>query len=264
MLKREFYRFNEASTLLGLDSEALRQAVGQGKLSGYIEIKDKQAYFDDYSGYYDPPSPGQNEFSEWRRLHFFERMRKSESEDSEEHIAPIFKLRGWFLIDPEQVRRCALKGFFDNLRVWPIGLAPVTDDPLGSVGHGRTFFCLGSDSFPCDAEPEFEVGDPLPDPIELDSIWFRASDLHALMAQTDPETKSGVCWPWGHYETALLRHLAAAAAKFWKLYDPADPSTAPTNEQVARWLVGRQVTPTKAQAIASILRADGLPTGPRK
>lgn len=45
-------------------------------------------------------------------------------------------------------------------------------------------------------------------------------------------------WPWGRYETNLLRKLARATDLFWKSYDPADPSSAPNNEQVIEWLMG--------------------------
>lgn len=71
-------------------------------------------------------------------------------------------------------------------------------------------------------------------------------------------------WPWGRYETDLLRKLAQAANRFWKNYDPADISTAPTNEQIEEWLIGQKVSQPSAKAIATILRADGLPTGRRK
>lgn len=72
-------------------------------------------------------------------------------------------------------------------------------------------------------------------------------------------------WPWGSHHTDALGHLEAAASRFWKLYDPTDQSTAPTNEMVAEWLRGeRSVSKEKAYAIASILRADGLKTGPRR
>lgn len=71
-------------------------------------------------------------------------------------------------------------------------------------------------------------------------------------------------WPWGRYETNLLRKLARAADLFWKSYDSADPSSAPTNEQVIEWLIGEKVARRTAEVIATILRADGLPTGPRK
>lgn len=71
-------------------------------------------------------------------------------------------------------------------------------------------------------------------------------------------------WPWGRHSTVLLRNLAEAADRFWKNYDPDDPSSAPTNRQVAEWLEDRGVSTSKAEAIATILRADGLPKGPRK
>lgn len=70
-------------------------------------------------------------------------------------------------------------------------------------------------------------------------------------------------WPWGRYENESLRKLAQATDRFWKNYDPADHSTAPTNDQVSAWLIEQNVTPRIAKAIASILRADGLPTGRR-
>jgi len=69
---------------------------------------------------------------------------------------------------------------------------------------------------------------------------------------------------WGNHDTELLRHMRAAAAKFWVNYDPNQPDTAPTNEQVKKFLIERRVTDRMASAIASILRADGLPPGPRK
>lgn len=73
-------------------------------------------------------------------------------------------------------------------------------------------------------------------------------------------------WPWGNHETEKLRHLEAAAKKYWANYDPDDPSSAETNETVVTWLMTERGVASRhmAEAIASILRADGLPTGPRK
>jgi hypothetical protein len=72
-------------------------------------------------------------------------------------------------------------------------------------------------------------------------------------------------WPWGKHHTEMLGHLEAAARKWWANYDPTEPDTAPTNEMVADWLIEeRGVSKDKARSIASILRADGLRTGPRR
>lgn len=72
-------------------------------------------------------------------------------------------------------------------------------------------------------------------------------------------------WPWGGHHTEYLGHLEAAARKWWNLYDPSDSTTAPTNEMVSSWLQKeRNLSGEKAKAIASMLRPDGLPTGPRK
>lgn len=73
-------------------------------------------------------------------------------------------------------------------------------------------------------------------------------------------------WPWGTHETVFLRHLAAAADRFWKNVDPKDPGTAPRNQDVIEWLMKpeRGVPKRVAEIMAQILRADGLPAGRRR
>ncbi|MFC4307606.1 hypothetical protein ACFPN2_00795 [Steroidobacter flavus] len=71
-------------------------------------------------------------------------------------------------------------------------------------------------------------------------------------------------WPWGNHETPLLKQLVAAAEKFWRLYDPSDPSTAPTNTQVKSWLLERNVPDRVAEVFAQALRPPDLPPGPRR
>lgn len=86
-----------------------------------------------------------------------------------------------------------------------------------------------------------------------------------LKPEAETHPARGGIWPWGTHHTKALGHLEAAALRFWKLYDPADDSTAPTNNQVSEWLqTERGLSQKMAEAMASILRADGLPTGPRK
>jgi len=70
-------------------------------------------------------------------------------------------------------------------------------------------------------------------------------------------------WPWGSHHTELLAHLQSAGERFWANYDPTDNTTAPTNEAVVEWLKERKVSGRMAEAMATILRATGLPTGPR-
>lgn len=88
-----------------------------------------------------------------------------------------------------------------------------------------------------------------------------SNDILADELQDSGEARG---WPWGAHETRLLGHLADAARKWWVNYDPADLTTAPTNEEVAAWLEKREVSKRVAQIMAQILRADGIPTGPRK
>jgi len=72
-------------------------------------------------------------------------------------------------------------------------------------------------------------------------------------------------WPWGDHHTEMLGHLEAAARRYWVGYDPADVTTASTNVTVIKWLqTERKLSKKMAEAIATMLRLDGLPTGPRK
>jgi hypothetical protein len=70
-------------------------------------------------------------------------------------------------------------------------------------------------------------------------------------------------YPWGNHNTKLLTKLSEAAIKFWSLYDPTQPDTAPKNEEVSDWLIKEGASKTLAEAMATILRADGLRTGRR-
>lgn len=87
--------------------------------------------------------------------------------------------------------------------------------------------------------------------------------LAAVAAERDA-LKGKARWPWGEHTTCLLDHMEAAAATFWANYNPDDPTTAETNERVSQWLRERGVAQRTAEVMATILRADGLPTGPRK
>jgi hypothetical protein len=71
-------------------------------------------------------------------------------------------------------------------------------------------------------------------------------------------------WPWGDHSTRALGLLADAAKQWWSTYDPEDPGTAPTNSAVIEYLTAKGVSVKLADSIASILRADDLPTGRRK
>jgi hypothetical protein len=104
--------------------------------------------------------------------------------------------------------------------------------------------------------------------IYIDDLIIIKDDILKIKSSTfsqlpSAETNKSL-WPWGNHETVLLHHLAAAAKKFWTLYDPDDQSTAPTNNEVRDWLIKQGVGKRVAEIMAQILRADGLPKGPRK
>jgi hypothetical protein len=92
----------------------------------------------------------------------------------------------------------------------------------------------------------------------------RIAELEGRLKQAEPDTNTETKWPWGTHHTEALGHLEAAALRWWKLYDPTESDTAPTNKQVSEWLqTERKVTQKMADSIASILRADGIRPGPR-
>lgn len=104
------------------------------------------------------------------------------------------------------------------------------------------------------ATPRFET---FPQAL-LVAVRERARDIRGIAASTVSK------WPWGDHETELLKKLAAAAGKFWTLYDRTDATTAPKNDVIVAWLKKQNVSERTAEVMATILRADGLPTGPRK
>lgn len=103
--------------------------------------------------------------------------------------------------------------------------------------------------------------------IEIKDFIGFANDLGIEVTVEGTETGLKTqAWPWGDHETELLKHLAAAASHFYDYskYDPDDASSAPTNKQVVDWLKQRKVSKTTAEVMATILRPDNLPTGPRR
>lgn len=88
-------------------------------------------------------------------------------------------------------------------------------------------------------------------------------DMARWVLSNSSETVTNGKWPWGAYENENLRVLEAAVKRFWVRYDPSDISTAPTNQQVAEWLINHKLSKRLADSIATVLRADGLPPGPR-
>ena len=99
------------------------------------------------------------------------------------------------------------------------------------------------------------------------AIWLRNNGIKSVYQFDLAAPVITGRWPWGDHHTELLGHLEAAANKFWVNYDPTDATTAPTNKMVIDWLRGDErevkVSQKMAEAIASMLRPDDLPTGPR-
>lgn len=97
---------------------------------------------------------------------------------------------------------------------------------------------------------------------DIKTLLAQVAELESTLAAGYKTTNNK--WPWGTHETALLRQLESTAKHFWTNYDPADATTARTNEEITAWLEQRGVSRIIAQKMATILRADGLSTGPRR
>ena len=120
-----------------------------------------------------------------------------------------------------------------------------------------------SDTFDVDWFDELTKTQRKPSPtVESSALQNPPSDV------LDPPGR----WSWGNHHTELLGHLEAAAREFWGGYNPHNAkATAPKNETVIAWLEARdvpgqrkKVSKQMAESIATMLRPDGLPTGPRK
>ncbi len=103
---------------------------------------------------------------------------------------------------------------------------------------------------------------------QRDELQRQRQEATPVPQQAEPSTPESAPvqrWPWGEHHTEALGHLEAAGVRFWQWFDPTDHTTAKTNEVVIEWLVTeRNASKEKARAIASILRADGIPPGPRR
>jgi len=89
---------------------------------------------------------------------------------------------------------------------------------------------------------------------------FTPDDLRMQEGARGPSAR----WPWGSYETDLLRKLAEAVEECWLEYHPDRArDSAPKNTEVVEFLKTKGVSKAMAAKIATIIRADGLPPGQR-
>lgn len=91
----------------------------------------------------------------------------------------------------------------------------------------------------------------------------RGAENSHVVSATAAAGDNGAEIAFGRHRTRLLRKLADAYHKHWALYEPDDPTTAPTSETVINWLVAEGVSRRIAEGMATILRPEGLPAGRR-
>lgn len=147
----------------------------------------------------------------------------------------------------------------------PLHFEEIHEDFYPRIEALRSSIRTGSLSPTAKAEDKFGRIDETKTRIKIDDFvsWCISRGIpHNIPTRVAPQPTTK--WPWGDYETDLLRRLASAAEEWWSTYDPASPATAPTNQEVKDWLIGQGVSDRVAENMATILRADGLKTGPRK
>ena len=98
---------------------------------------------------------------------------------------------------------------------------------------------------------------------DRERVGLEIQALRDVKAKQATENAGPSALRWGQHNTKLLCDLAEAAQRWWGNYDPTDNTTAPTNQQVSEWLQARGVGKAMAEKMATILRADALPPGPR-
>lgn len=100
--------------------------------------------------------------------------------------------------------------------------------------------------------------------------WYIPEQLRALVPDAVRASAKGAepqrdRWPWGEYETHLLRVMDDVARKWWVNYDPADPTTAKTKDEIVGAIMADHgCSKNQAEAIYTVLRPDDLRTGPRR
>lgn len=98
--------------------------------------------------------------------------------------------------------------------------------------------------------------------------WEMPSQLSQLAEHEEKPISTGR-WPWGDYETDLLNVMAEAVKQLWSTFDPDQPTTAPTKDDVTAFLnkrlneIGYSNPDTIASAMATIIRHPKAPVGRR-
>ncbi len=96
-------------------------------------------------------------------------------------------------------------------------------------------------------------------------LHFKHSFIESTKSCGPEEEHKRTKWPWGEYETKNLLMLEAVVRKFWASYDRSKPNKAPMNKEIIHWLETEHgMSNNIASAVATILKAEEVKTGPRK
>ena len=271
LVKKRWLTLEEAAMELGEDAEGMRQAMESGDLDDVpIFVYSGVSHFP-ASLIHDPNEKPVHELPDLIDAEFASQGgRKGDTKE-------WFWLTGTFRLSPGCVRSVARNRTLFASTVTP----PSWWDSDSKVitfygGEPTTGFWLAPRDSPSYANPgTVQNLDPI---FRVDNLRFRSADIDVLKhgaaldvdaaADVATEEESSMArgkWPWGSYETQGLRNLAAAAKRLWVNYDPTEPTTAPT-KKVAVPLIMKEfgLSRREASAIASMLRADGLKSGPRR
>jgi hypothetical protein len=189
---------------------------------------------------------------------------------------------GMLRISVKPIRSLYIRWSKRKTKIKPDTPWKVTSSPMG-IGETDVRAAFANDIFPVffvrhpvKGKRESDYGEIGSFCKEDDPVCFTRKDLVITTEEIDrfereyrigahagelPAPEAASNWPWGEHETELLRHLAAAAKRFWVNVDPGEQDTAPVNADVADFLKKRGVSDRVAGVMATILRADNLPAG---
>lgn len=271
-IKKRWLSLDEAAVDLGIDAESIRQAMEAGDLddlpifvySGTGRLPACLFVYETDEPFYELPT---DRHGESEPIYWPERSRPE-----------WFWLTGFFRVGPHNIKTIAREKTLFRCSVYPSSWwEPKSTASKYDDGLPLSTFVLGMPPAELPGGPRIVVKD-VNELFSFDKLRFHAADIAAFRSShlnvvdtasnqlsSKASSEVGARWPWGSHETEALGHLEAAAKQWWSRYDPTDATTAHTNDEVADWLMKeRGVSSRMAHSIASLLRADGLPSGRRR
>lgn len=171
---------------------------------------------------------------------------------------------GWpqMEMDPAALQSTATLEIHSEIFPKDLSLETFGEPPMGSLAH-EAWRVTEDSSFKEQKFSREELHRWL-GVVGIESVYHFGPSPLAVSSPIESPTSNRISIQWPAHETKNLSALRAAAFIWEKNYKKGDDTTAPTNEEISRFLQGEHgIAPTLADSMATILRADDLKTGPR-